>query len=154
MGLLISAQVILERLQKQKPLNPLLITNLATVYSKQHKDDLAIVWGEIAYRSKDKDYVTLNNLGLFYSAIGDHNQAIDYFNCALKIKRDYLPALYNKSRDLIVLNKFQEALECIDELLKHDRSQLRSFYESIVYSKQVVIEEMRKRESWPEEYSR
>jgi tetratricopeptide (TPR) repeat protein len=140
------------RILKQSPIDPRVMDIMATSYSKQHKNDLAIVWGEKANSVNRNDYVCMNNLGLFYSGIGDHYQAMDYFNRALEMKQDYIPAAYNKSRELILLRKFHEALECIDEVLKYGQSKLHKFYDSLLYSREEVANEIERRKSWPEEY--
>jgi tetratricopeptide (TPR) repeat protein len=120
LGFAYLAQSILEKIIKQKPNYEGAMTNLALAYHKQNKFDLATIYGEQAYHLNDHDYINLNNLGLFYSAIGDYEKAIDCFNLTLTIKKDFAPALHNKADKLALSGKTEEALQCIEELLKYD----------------------------------
>lgn len=152
LGLGYLAQSILEKVIKQKPNCEGAITNLALAYHKQNKFDLAIIYGEWAYLLNDYDYINLNNLGLFYSAIGDYEKAIDCFNRTLIIKKDFVPALHNKAEKLYLLGKLEEALQCIEELLKYDPVYLGEFHSINVNNRNIILKNIEAREKWPKQF--
>lgn len=146
------AQNLLEKVIEQKQGDAGAIANLALSYHKQNEFDLAIIYGERAYRLNDHDYINLNNLGLFYSAVGDYEKSIDYFNRSLTVNGDFAPALYNKAANLVKLGRLKEAVECIEKLLSYDPILLGEFYDINLYNKNRLLQEIEQRNCWPNEF--
>ncbi|MBW8002790.1 MAG: sulfatase-like hydrolase/transferase [Planctomycetes bacterium] len=61
----------------------------------------------------------LNNLGLSYGHMGQHEKAMEYFDMALEANPDYVGAHYNKAMWFLQIGKFDEA---ISELEKAQQS--------------------------------
>lgn len=68
--------------------------------------------------SDDKWPTTWINRGEMLSSIGKHEKAIDCFNMALSLQSDNIEANQFKAESLMELKRFEEALECIAQILK------------------------------------
>lgn len=70
----------------------------------------------------DLDRMVLNNIGIAYNNIDKPEVAIEYFDEGIKYYPDYLDFWINKAWSLITLEKYEEALECYEEVLNLDFS--------------------------------
>lgn len=151
-GCLSLAEYLLHNMKLRYPSDYAIISNLALVYDRRRNPYLAIAWGLRAYNMNNEDLEVLNNLGLYYSHVDDHAVAIDYFDKALGINKNYAPASFNKSKSLFFSGKYTQALDCLEQLVIHGATELGEFYQEALSMKLAAEKEVERRLAWPIEF--
>lgn len=135
----ILASWILEDVIKRHPKQHDAMTNLAIVYFQRRRVYDALHWGLLSLEFDSIDVITLNIVGLSHMTLGDIEEGLKFFELALAQKRDYIFALANKATNLMLLRRYKEALDCLEEFLQlkpddptmlHNREYLKKLLES------------------------
>jgi tetratricopeptide (TPR) repeat protein len=62
----------------------------------------------------------LTNKGSALAKLGQYNEAVTYYDLALKIQPNYLPAMNNKANALAEIGDFSEAISLYNSVLDHE----------------------------------
>lgn len=142
-----TALCVLRPLRKIYPKDSAFLAHLAWIHYVFNKPDLAIVLALKSIENGNDDYIIFNHLGLFYSALGDYEEGIRYYDKALSIKKDCYIALGNKSNNLNFQRKLSEAIDVMKTFDKY-----RPNEPIILNNIKVIEQEIVKRSNWPEEF--
>jgi tetratricopeptide (TPR) repeat protein len=66
----------------------------------------------------DRNWLALNNLGIFYGDHGQYPKAIGYFQETLRIRPDFPTAWNNMGVSYAILGQYQQAIGCFQEALR------------------------------------
>jgi len=91
--------------------------NLGLVYKKLDKQDLALLNFEKSYSKDSSNIETKKELAYCYHAKKDYNNALKYYNFALKTEPENQELLANKALTLHAMNNYVAAIELYKELL-------------------------------------
>ncbi len=88
---------------------------IALYFTNKNKE--AMVSCKQAYELRPKDPAIANDLGFLLAENGKHEEALHYYQLAVKLDADYFPALANQCTSLNKLKRWKEALECLTQYL-------------------------------------
>ena len=71
----------------------------------------------------------LNKRGIIFIESKQEEEALKYFNKAIEEDGNYIEPYYNKAKVYTVSEKFDEAIECYDAILKKDSKQGKACFE-------------------------
>ena len=71
----------------------------------------------------------LNNRGIFFIKTKQEQEALKYFNRAIENNSDYLNSYFNKAIVFKTLQKFDEAIECYNIILRKEPKQGQAYFE-------------------------
>jgi tetratricopeptide (TPR) repeat protein len=71
----------------------------------------------------------LNNRGIFFIKTEQEQEALKYFNRAIEDNSDYLNSYFNKAIVFKTLQKFDEAIECYNIILRKEPKQGQAYFE-------------------------
>ena len=80
----------------------------------------ALTFMDKAININPLSYKAWADKGFFLKQMGEYDSALMCLNRAIGIRNDFIPPLYNKAVLLGLLGRFEEAIECYNEVLKHD----------------------------------
>jgi tetratricopeptide (TPR) repeat protein len=121
---------------------PEYVIALATLYAQQknpkalHLAD-ALIRGSKANADKEALFIK----GLYYSAIGEKQKSLSYFDQALQMSYTFMEAYREKALSLYSLGKYQEALNVMDKALTVQNSWDEGYYFS-----GMILEKMGRKE--------
>ncbi|MFP4496842.1 MAG: tetratricopeptide repeat protein [Vulcanimicrobiota bacterium] len=95
-------------------------TELGKLYLADNSYDKAIEYFKKSLDKKPDQYETWNLLGVSFEQAGDNEQAYNSYYQSAFLKTDYVPALLNLSRLLILSNKNLEANNYVTQVLSVD----------------------------------
>lgn len=82
-----------------------------------------------------------NNLGSTYITLNDFENAEDSYEKAVKLKPDYIEALFNLGNVKIDLGKFTEAVKVLNQLIKEDSAFYKAYFaRGIAYSSMQIYD--------------
>ena len=96
------------------------LVTLANCYDSQKKYDASERILKRLYLKDSSDMAVISNLGFTLSKVDRHQEAIYYFDRALKLFPNAAYPLSNKSYSLMKIGKLQEALSCIKQSIQSD----------------------------------
>ena len=94
-----------------------IFNNLANIYLNLGKVDKSIELYEIVYLENTKDKILLNNLVSAYIEKRNIEKSEFYLNEAKKLDDNYINFKYNKAKYLFLINKIDEAINLLEEII-------------------------------------
>lgn len=88
------------------------------IFDKAIQSSLSALVVFMKYKDKEQISACLNNLGVFYSAIGLEEKALDYFMQSIDFNENYLPALNNAGNKLYKKGEFAKAEHYLELIIK------------------------------------
>lgn len=104
---------------KEDELNVAAMLQLASVYEKARKKDLALMVLENARRIAPGDAVVLYRVGFARLALKDREGAFDALRDAATLRPDFVEAQVNYGAMLVERERFQDAAEVLQRALRH-----------------------------------
>lgn len=122
----------LEYLNESVKLHPdelVTLVNLCLGYRRLHDytilkkwyADFVEIYAEKALKIKEDDFMALDHLGWVYNRCEKHNEALDLFDKALKIKPNHTGVLLDKADALLKISKYDSALKIMDHVIELDK---------------------------------
>src|SRR5262249_34872559 len=111
---------------KEDELNVPAMLQLASVYEKGRKEDLALMVLENARRVAPGDAVVLSGVGFARMAMKDETGAFDAFRQAAELRPDYAEAQVNYGAMLVQHQRFQDATDVLERAVRYAPAMARA----------------------------
>ena len=82
----------------------------------------ALTYMDKAININPLSYKAWADKGFFLKQMGEYDSALMCLSRSIGIKSDFIPPLYNKAVLLGLLGRFEEAIDCYNDVLKQDPS--------------------------------
>ena len=104
------------------------LMNLAEFYTKQNMPDKAIVTMKNALAKKKRSPLILTGLSQIYLQFKMVEEAEESVDKALSIDDNYIDALFQKGRVLMVKKDYKQALDKFDQVIAADQINAKAYY--------------------------
>ncbi len=111
-----------------EPINGQASGRLGMVLQAHSMNQLAVLAYQRAARLEPKTFEWRYYLALALQQLSQPEQALDALTAALRIRRDYVPAIQRRGDVLFQLGKFDESAAAFESLLKYDPSSAMGLY--------------------------
>ena len=116
------AMKIFSKVLELEPNHQKALVKIGNVLGKLGKYQQAISYYDKALLNDECDLLALINKGLALHYLDKYSQAIEQYNKALVQRPNSTTILYNKASSLIRMNRIEEGLEILKEIIKVDFS--------------------------------
>ena len=102
-------------------------TEALTLINKKQFNDAKKIFSEIL-KNEPNNFSAYNNLGNIYFILGNLDSALQNYDNAIKLKKDFADAYNNKGNVLIKLNKKKDAIESYQKAIQFNKSHFQAYY--------------------------
>ena len=95
--------------------------------NKRHFNDAKKIFSEIL-KNEPNNFAAYNNLGNIYFILGNLDSALQNYDNAIKLKKDFADAFNNKGNVLIKLNKKKDAIESYQKAIQFNKAHFQAYY--------------------------
>ncbi len=95
--------------------------------NKRHFNDAKKIFSEIL-KNEPNNFAAYNNLGNIYFILGNLDSALQNYDNAIKLKKDFADAYNNKGNVLIKLNKKKDAIESYQKAIQFNKAHFQAYY--------------------------
>ena len=102
-------------------------TEALTLINKKQFNDAKKIFSEIL-KNEPNNFAAYNNLGNIYFILGNLDSALQNYDNAIKLKKDFADAYNNKGNVLIKLNKKKDAIESYQKAIQFNKAHFQAYY--------------------------